>query len=156
VAPVAVRMFDLERPLKDVSLARGAAERPYRSLLAVVCLGDDPLGVATFRADDTTCLPRDRLIRGFSRRFGFDQSELPSRYARERLADRLPDDDRRRVLTHPASAWTPRLVSVVVATCGNPESLVRCVRSILCSDYERLEVVVADNRPATSGARRAL
>ena len=156
VAPVAVRMFDLERPLEDVSLARGATEPPYRSLLAVVCLGDDPVGVATFEADDTTCLPRDRLIRGFSRRFGFEQSELPSHRARECLSHPLPDDRRRRIQTRRASAWTPRLVSVVVPTCGNPESLVRCVRSILSSDYERLEVVVADNRPATSGARRAL
>jgi O-antigen biosynthesis protein len=145
VAPVAVRMFDLERPLEDAHLGRGVGEPPYRSLLAVVHWGDDPLGVATFSAGDTVCLPRERLVRGFIQRFGIGQNELATGRGGDRH-DRIPH----------VSTWTPRLLSVVIATCGNAESLVRCIRSILSSDYETFEVVVADNRPATSDTLRAL
>jgi GT2 family glycosyltransferase len=41
-------------------------------------------------------------------------------------------------------------ISVVIATCGNQPTLVRCVRSVLASDYEAFEVIVVDNRPATA------
>ena len=103
VAPVAVRMFDLEHPLEDAHLVRGVEKPPYQSLLAVVRWGEDPLGVATFTTGDTACLPRERLIRGFSRRFDICQNELAARRGGDER-DRTPH----------VSTWPPRLVSVVI------------------------------------------
>jgi GT2 family glycosyltransferase len=54
-----------------------------------------------------------------------------------------------------AAARAP-FISVVVPTVTGGARLVRCVRSVLACDYERLEVIVVDNRPAASGARTLL
>lgn len=43
---------------------------------------------------------------------------------------------------------TTRLITVVVATRNRPESLARCVRSLLRSEHVELNVLVVDNDPA--------
>jgi GT2 family glycosyltransferase len=48
------------------------------------------------------------------------------------------------------------LVSVVVPTCGDAAAVERCVRSILASNYDRLEVIVVENRPRGSVTSRML
>jgi len=44
-------------------------------------------------------------------------------------------------------------VSVVIGTRDRPEDLRRCVRSVLASSYDDLEVLVVDNAPTTSATR---
>jgi cellulose synthase/poly-beta-1,6-N-acetylglucosamine synthase-like glycosyltransferase len=44
-------------------------------------------------------------------------------------------------------------LSVIVATCANDVRTARCVHAVLACDYENLEVVVAENRPAESTVR---
>ncbi|HSS05100.1 MAG TPA: glycosyltransferase [Solirubrobacterales bacterium] len=56
----------------------------------------------------------------------------------------------RQDLTH-----TP-LISVVIPTCDSDSTLVRCIRSVLSSDYENFEVIVVDNRPKSTATRAAL
>jgi len=49
------------------------------------------------------------------------------------------------------------LATVVVTTCGGPERrLLATVRDLLAQTYPRFEVVVVDNRPATSGVSELL
>ena len=44
-------------------------------------------------------------------------------------------------------------VSVVVPTCGNPDSLERTLASIFATGYEPLEIVVVENRPPAQSTR---
>ncbi|HEY1275153.1 MAG TPA: glycosyltransferase [Thermoleophilaceae bacterium] len=47
-------------------------------------------------------------------------------------------------------------MSVVVTTCGGPDSLERCLRSILSCDYDAFEVIVVENRPGSGATGRML
>jgi glycosyltransferase involved in cell wall biosynthesis len=47
-------------------------------------------------------------------------------------------------------------VSVVVATCGGPPTLERCLRSILRSDYHDFDVIVVDHGPPSTDTPRTL
>jgi GT2 family glycosyltransferase len=47
--------------------------------------------------------------------------------------------------------WVPR-VSIVVPTADRPDAIRRCVKSLLGTDYPKLEVIIVDNRPRSSGA----
>lgn len=58
--------------------------------------------------------------------------------------------DRRAVLADPP------LATVVVPTRDRPEPLLRCLASVLASDYPRFKVVVADNAPPDSSTREAV
>jgi hypothetical protein len=44
-------------------------------------------------------------------------------------------------------------VTVVVPSAGRPELAARCVRSVLATEYPRLEVIVVDNRPEVPALR---
>ena len=134
---MAVRVVDLGAPLKDLCLIRSDSKPPYRSLLAVARLDDQALGVATLSVNENGWVSRERLTSAMSR-FG-------------------PGMGRRRHFGGAQTAQATRLVSVVVATCGNAHTLEPCVRSILRSEYDGpLEVIVVDNRPGGSANRRAL
>jgi len=48
------------------------------------------------------------------------------------------------------------LVSVVIPTCGRPDLLIQCVRSILENDFQDFEIIVVDQDPASDlGVRLA-
>jgi GT2 family glycosyltransferase len=47
-------------------------------------------------------------------------------------------------------------VTVVIATCSHAARVLRCLRSLLASDYASWDVIVAENRPAYSNVRAAL
>jgi len=54
-------------------------------------------------------------------------------------------------------ATPPPLATVVITTCGGPERrLLSTLGGVLAQTYPRFEVVVVDNRPATSGVRQVL
>jgi GT2 family glycosyltransferase len=66
---------------------------------------------------------------------------------------------------HPVAGWESCLVpprphapsvSVVVPTCRRPETVVRCVDSILATGHPDLEVLVVDNAPDDGGTEAAL
>jgi GT2 family glycosyltransferase len=138
VAPVAVRVVDVGSPLGDLCLERLGGEPPYRTLLAVARLGDDPLGVATFAVSEAGWVSSDRLSAGLVTRFAADAS-----------GSRSPAPS--------SPVWQrPPQVSVVVATCCNAAVLQRCVRSILDCDDVPGEVIVVENRPGASATRRML
>ncbi len=51
---------------------------------------------------------------------------------------------------------SPRSVSVIITTCGNPPTLERCLRSVLQSDYADFEVIVVDHGPPSPDTARML
>jgi GT2 family glycosyltransferase len=137
-----VRLVELTAPLVDIQLPRSSGGRPYRSLLALPRLFDDPIGAATVPVDRSGLVSRDCLERELRSQLGGDLREA---LARRELA--------------PSDAETPtrrRSVSVVVTTCCSPVALERCLRSILQSDHGDFEVIVVENRPRSPATRRML
>lgn len=80
--------------------------------------------------------------------------------------ENLPEAGLPRCAGEPPCSWRraleragvePPLATVVVTTCGGPSGgLLRTVDDVLAQTYPRLDVVVVDNRPETSGVRHAL
>jgi GT2 family glycosyltransferase len=144
-------VLDVDEPLRDLHLAYSGRSQDYRSLLAVVRLADDPIGVATFPVDCGR-VTRAQLADGLVVQLG---AELDEAYARRGTApesscpiDVEPGSD--------VDDWPPPSVSVVVPTCSNPRPLDRCLRSILRCDYSDFEVIVVENRPRFSETARML
>ena len=157
VAPAAIWMLDLAAPLPDLRLNPGRFGEPYRSLLAVARLDGDVVGTAALPVDMSGTVTRERLARGLR---GQLEPEL-----REAFSDRglpLPRSlprtgiPRRRSHRPRAAARHRPPVSVVVATCGRPDAVERCVRSVLACEYGNAEIVVVENRPRSAATREML
>lgn len=166
-APVAVRVLDIDAPLDDLDLSQGQLRNEYRSLLALVRVAKNPIGVATFQVKPDGCVTRSQLRRGLDCQL---RNELSEAYARRALwssARRVSTRAARRGSTaelfqhvHGPAGRTERgprpSLSVVVPTCANPVSLERCLRSILRCDYDDFEVIVVENRPGTLDTARMI
>ncbi|HEV2973939.1 MAG TPA: glycosyltransferase [Solirubrobacteraceae bacterium] len=129
--PVAVRLIDIEQCATELRLPAGSGGNPYRRLLALVRRNGQPLGWAALpvSADGTVSL--DAVAAAVDR------------------AAEPPDSP----LAEPV---TESLLSVVVATCANAQSIVRCVEAIRSGATGPYEVIVVENRPARSIVERAL
>lgn len=160
-APVAVRVLDLDAPLGDLDVSNHGLGPDYRSLLAVVRLAEDPIGVATFPVDRDGYVTRDQLAGGLLRQLGV---ELDEAYAGRDLelkpdsyVELKPDSflDLPQIVDGGDLGPLPS-VSVVVTTCCNPGPLERCLRSILQCDYDDFEVIVVEGRPGSAATARML
>jgi len=128
VAPAAVRTIDLDGPLPDVVLEPSRSGRPYRSLMAIACRGGRPVASVVLDAP---------------------QGRVSSECLSAALGDLGAVGPSSTVGAIPAAG--DGLVSVAIATCGALDALERGLRSVLASDWPALDVIVIDNRPATSG-----
>ena len=124
-APVAVRVLDVDEPLRDLHLSYAGGSQDYRSLLAIVRLAEDPIGVATFPVDCGR-VTRAQLAGGVAAQLG---PQLDEAYARRDLVSGVADTsmDERQVAWQPTarcvrrSAWSCRRVQTRVrwsAACG--------------------------------------
>ncbi len=151
-APVAVRVLDVDEPLRDLHLSYAGRSQDYRSLLAIVRLAEDPIGVATFPVDCGR-VTRAQLLGGVAAQLG---PQLDDAYARRDLdgvAATSMDGSAGCLGADPSLCPS---VSVVVPTCSNVGPLERCLRSILRSEYDDFEVIVVENRPRSSDTARML
>jgi GT2 family glycosyltransferase len=149
-------MVDLEAPRTDLRLPEGSLGQPYRSLLAVGRLDGDPLGVAAVSVEPEGGVSGDRLAEALRRQL---EPELREAFARRglRLPRSLPAAGIPGLPAGGREAPARGLsVSVVVPTCCDPLSLERCLSSILACDYGDFEVIVVENRPASTATRRML
>ncbi len=160
-----VRLVDVElgRPVADVDPIPSLSGDPYRTLRILVRLHRRPLGTVT------VALPREGLDAGLVADAVWDR--LSDDIRSHCRADGLPVPEKLTAagLVHPAPgpaacSWraalrgraTP-LVTVVITTCGGEDTrLHETVRGALAQTYPNVEVVVVDNRPATSGVAEAL
>ena len=131
--PVAVRAIDLGESPRELQLPLGDSGVPYRQLLALVRQDGYPLG--------WTALPvaRDGTV---------SLEELGP------VADFAPDAPPESTPAHELA--TQSLLSVVVATCANAKSAIRCVEAIQAAAHGPYEVIVVENRPAHSIVESAL
>jgi GT2 family glycosyltransferase len=157
VAPAAVRMVELERPLVDLELPQARHGREYRALLAVARLDGDPLGAAVIRVEPGGLVPGDRLRVALRRQLDSELTDAFARRGLERPAS-LPQEGlsalagggkRMRIARR-------RSLSVVVTTCRNPVGTERCLRSILACDYTEFEVIIVENRRGSTSTRQML
>jgi GT2 family glycosyltransferase len=152
-APVAVRVLDLDTPLGDVDLSYQYVRHDYRSLLAVVRLAEDPIGVATFPVDAGGCVTRAQLTGGLHQQLGAELDEAYARRGRECKPDAGWDTSDLAAVTEVPPYPS---VSVVVPTRGNLDMLERSLRSVLLCDYDDFEVIVVETKPHSSDTPRML
>lgn len=159
--PVLLVDVELAAPLVDVDPVRSAAGELYRELRALVRLHRRPLGTVRL------VLPAEGLDAGLVADAIWDRlAATIQAHCRE---DGLPVPEKLTAggLHHPVStrcSWRSALpgpdfplATVVVTTCGGGEAkLTATVASALAQTYPSYEVVVVDNRPATSGVAAEL
>ncbi len=128
-APIAVRLVDRDALPDSLVLDRSRAGGPYTGVLAFVKAGDAIVGsVFASAAPDGTV----------------DAEAL------RRAVGRLPEPA-------PRSPSGPQpAVSVVLTTCAQAFSVIRCVASLLDSPHPPAEVIVVENRPALSDVAESL
>jgi GT2 family glycosyltransferase len=152
--PVAIRMIDLDAPVEDISVDGSATNEPYRSLEVVVRLGGRPLGSVMLPLALDQRVTAAALADAIRKQLGRELRDALAARG-EQLPAALPLDGFERRADQGRTQAQPA-VTVVVPTCRNPVRLERCLRSILATDYERVDVVVVENRPGSPVTRDLL
>jgi GT2 family glycosyltransferase len=138
-APIAVRLVDVENRADVLRLPVSRSGVAYRRVLVFLRRGGYPLGWIALPVSPDGEVSLEALDEAF------DQS------------DRAPLGTTDSFGENPAA--TPEmesLLSVVVATCANVESVVRCVEAIQAGATGPFEIIVVENRPTHSTVERAL
>jgi GT2 family glycosyltransferase len=155
-APIAVRPIDIEEGVASLQLPRSRSGEPYQALLGLVRRNGRPLGWVTLPVTPAGAVSLEGLA--------------PAAEAAGELFDapavlngHRPDAQPSEALGPPgahnhltASRVPEPLLTVVVATCANVRSVVRCVQAILEGVAGRCEIVVVENRPSGSTVGLAL
>jgi GT2 family glycosyltransferase len=128
VAPVAVCVFDVDRPA-DLDLGTTADGQSYRSALVVLRRANAPIGAMVIGVDGPLLGAFDVLATAEEALEGVELQPGP-----------LPD--------------AGPLATVVVTTCAQPEQLIRCLDALESSRYHTFEVVVVENRPGPQSQTR--
>lgn len=128
--PVAVGLIDIEDGLGEMTLPRSRAGEPYKRLLALLRERGAPIG--------WVALPVDREGQVSLRELG--EAFNPAEPASE------PE----------AVAADASKLTIVVATCANPERALGCVEAIRGAVDGSFEVIVVENRPGRSEVRHRL
>jgi GT2 family glycosyltransferase len=148
-APVAVRAIDVEVGLELAQLPPSRSGKPYQHLAVLLRRGGWPLGWASVPVSaDGNVSPEALAMLA-------DAAPTGTQTVDDRPAMRAGDielDCSANGNTRAAGA----LLTVVVATCANDESVVRCVEEIRASSAGPFEVIVVENRPAHSTVRQTL
>jgi O-antigen biosynthesis protein len=141
--PVAVRVIDLECGASELRLPLSSGGISYRCLLALVRQEGFPLGWTALPVAPDGTVSLHALALGVEVRL--PSSDMPAIQAQsDPPTSPLPQD------------LSESLLSIVVATCANVESVVRCVEAIQSGADGPYEVIVVENRPWRSTVERAL
>jgi O-antigen biosynthesis protein len=130
--PVAVRSLDLES-LTTLKLPPSRSGKPYRRLLALLRKEGKPLGWIALPVDPEGEVSLEALA---------ETPEIEPQPAAPVQTDSGPRED--------------SLLSIVIATCANPELVVNCVEAIRPNVDGAFEIIVVENRPEGSAVARAL
>jgi GT2 family glycosyltransferase len=156
-APIAVRSVDLEDRAERLQLPASRSGTPYERLVVFVRRAGRPIGWGALpvAADGEVSLAALATLQApveEPREEPLEVSFAPAVHEpREAVAG--PAQPRLRDAAEPAME---PLISIVVATCANPELVVRCVEAIQSETRGTYEVVVVENRPRGSTVARVL
>ena len=128
-APIAVRRLHRDALPDGLSLDRSRDGRPYTGVVAFVTDAGALVGRVFIPAAPDGTIEAKAMRRAVA--------ELPAPAAR-------------------SAAGAQPAVSVVVTTCAQTFSVIRCVASLLESPHPPAEVIVVENRPATSDVAEGL
>jgi O-antigen biosynthesis protein len=145
--PTRVMVVDVEQPLPSIDHGSTPTDEPYQAAKVLVRLHARPLGMLTVDLAAGS-VPAPRLQTLIEQRWaGTIRRHLQADGDHRRdIADSgVADDAWNTCLLRPATP--PPFVSVVVPTHRRPADLIRCVDSILATQYPQLEVIVVDNAP---------
>jgi O-antigen biosynthesis protein len=165
--PVAVRLIDVEQSATELRLPLSSSGDPYRRVLAFVRRDGRPLGWAALSvpSDGTVSLASLTGVAESTGALLDSSAELGDLRGEPAGAtnghvqppgDPAPNGRGRQPSNSPPELKAESLLSVVVATCANAESVVRCVEAIVSGVPEPFEVVVVENRPTRSAVEHAL
>jgi GT2 family glycosyltransferase len=128
VAPVAVAVFDVDRPA-DLDLGTTADGNNYKSALIVLRRAGAPVGAMVIPVE--------------GEHLGAFDIAATADIALEHVTaqpEPLPNDG--------------ALATIVVTTCNQPASLIRCLDALLSSNYKSFEIIVVENRPGPQSRTR--
>jgi GT2 family glycosyltransferase len=131
--PVAVRLIDIGQEAAELRLPASSSGKPYHNLLALVRRDGCPLGWTALPVSSDGTVSLNSLV----------------------VATNSADAGPTAANSTPTLA-ADALLSVVVATCANAESVVRCVEAIQSGSTGPCEVIVVENRPVGSTVERSL
>jgi O-antigen biosynthesis protein len=137
--PIAVRLVDVENRMDVLRLPVSRSGVAYRRVLVFLRRGGYPLGWIALPVSEDGEVSLETLDEAFDQ-----PGEAPL------SATDSPEEN---------SVVAPEmesLLSVVVATCANVDSVIRCVEGIQASVTGPFEIIVVENRPAHSTVQRAL
>ncbi len=133
--PVAVRSLDLDNHLTTLKLPPSRSGEPYHRLLALLCREGRPLGWIALPVSPEGEVSLEAL------------AETPE------PAIEPPPAATGQTGSNPGEN---SLLSIVIATCANPELVVNCVEAIRSNVDGAFEVIVVENRPEGSAVAGAL
>jgi O-antigen biosynthesis protein len=137
--PIAVRLVDVESRVDVLRLPVSRSGVAYRRVLVFLRRGGYPLGWIALPVSGDGEVSLEMLDDAF------DQPDEASLSATD-------SPEKNSVVAHEMES----LLSVVVATCANVDSVIRCVEGIQASVTGPFEIIVVENRPAHSTVERAL
>jgi O-antigen biosynthesis protein len=147
-APIAIRLIDLEDDLDGFQLPLSRSGKAYSRLLAFLRREGSPLGWIAVPVSPSGDVSLGALA----------ETLEPFAKAAVGAGDVLGGSDglgalRGNLQPEPA---TEQMLSVVVATCADAESIICCVEAIQAGATGPYEIIVVENRPAHSTVRGAL
>jgi GT2 family glycosyltransferase len=157
-APSAVSVIELEEALVDVELGDSADGLPYESLVALVRLHGEPLGMIEVPAQQGRVTSgvlgesvwgsaRDALLAHARAHGCLDGAAITA----ATLGDGLSPDVR--CPSRRSDEIEPPFVSLIVPTARRPERIQTCLRSLQRLDYPHFEMIVVDNAPGDPRTR---
>jgi GT2 family glycosyltransferase len=141
-APLAVRMVDVESDMDVLQLPPSRSGEPYSHVLVLLRRGGYPLGWIVLPVSPTG----DASLTAVAETLGSSSDGLAvaGGHGAQPTESSLP------------TFGMDSLLSVVVATCANPQPAVRCVEAIQRGAVGPYEIIVVENRPAGSTVGRTL
>jgi O-antigen biosynthesis protein len=138
-APIAVRLVDVENRVDVLRLPMSRSGVAYRRVLVFLRQGGYPLGWIALPVSADGEVSLEVLDEAFD-------------LAVETPLDATDSPEHNQAATPEMES----LLSVVVATCANVDSVIRCVEGIQASVTGPFEIIVVENRPAHSTVQPAL
>lgn len=142
-APVAVRLIDIDHGIADIALAGRAHSDAYRWLFCIARIGGDPVGAVTLPVPSSQTVSAEEVDSAL-------WAQLAPALKRRGQSPLDPS-----TATRAAKRSAPG-ITVVIATCGQADSAVACVRSLLAAAMAPEEIIVVENRPLRSNTEQSL
>lgn len=154
-SPLRIQEVEIGKPLPAVSSFDSESGQRYRRAFSLVRLHTQPLGVVGLDLEENGLTPAD-----YASRIWKDLGSEINKHLRD---DGLPEVtgqlgpegipctiSPRCVQEREALLSNAPFVSIVVATHDRPNSLVKCVESLLSMKYPNYEIIIVDNAPSSN------